>query len=223
MLGAQRDQEMREVLDVRLGRGIAQVGDAVGRDRGDQRVLGGGDAGLVEEHVGAAELRAAELQTVGGDDGRAELLEGQEMGVEAPPADDVAARRRQRDLAAAGQKRTREQDRGADADAQLRIEIGGANGLGVDREPVAPAPLGRGADRADQFHQGLGVANARDVVERDRMLGQKGGRDDRQRGVLVAGRLDRALQAVAAFDDVLDRRRAVRGAIAKFTIHVGSP
>ncbi len=71
----------------------------------------------------------AELQPVGGGDRGAELLEGQEMRVETPAADDVAAGRRQRHLAAAGQQRPRQQDRGADPRAQLRIEIGGANAL----------------------------------------------------------------------------------------------
>jgi hypothetical protein len=61
-------------------------------------------------------------------DGGAQLLEGQEMRVEAAPADDVAAGRRQR-LAAAGQQRARQQDRGADSRAEFGIEIGGADFL----------------------------------------------------------------------------------------------
>ena len=206
ILRAERDQEMREILHMRLGRGIAQIGGAVRRDRRDQRVLGRRDAGLVEKDVGALELRGAKLQPVGRGHGGAELLEGQEMGVEPAPSNDVAAGRRQRHLAAAGEQRARQQDRGAYPRAQFRIEVGGADFLGVDREPVAAAPFRRGADRADQFHQRLGVANARDVFERDRMLGQKCCRDDRQRGVLVAGRLDGALQPVAALNDILNRR-----------------
>ena len=115
-------------------------------DRGHQRILGRGDARLVEEDVGAPQFRGTELQPVGRLHRGAELLEGEEMGVEAPPADDVAAGRGQHHLAAAGEQRPRQQDRGADPRAENRIEIGGANVLGVNGEPVAPAPFARGAD-----------------------------------------------------------------------------
>ena len=127
------------------------------------------------------------------------------MGVEATPPDHVAAGWRQRDLAAAGQQRPGQQDRGADPRAQNRIEVGGANGFGMDRQRIARAPFGRRADRADQLHQRLGVANARHVLKRHRMLGQQRRGDDRQRGVLVAGRLDRAGKPVSPLDHVLDR------------------
>jgi hypothetical protein len=50
---AERSQKMREILDVRLGGRVAQVGGALRRHRRDQRVFGRGDAGFVEEDVGA--------------------------------------------------------------------------------------------------------------------------------------------------------------------------
>ena len=140
---------------------------------------------------------------MGRGDGGAELFEGQKMGVEAAPPDHVAAGRRQRDLAAAGQQRPRQQDRGADPRAQFGVEIGGANLLGVDRKRVAALPLRRGADRPDQLDQRFGIANARDVLQRHRVLGQQRRGDDRQRRVLVAGGLDGARQPVTAFNDVL--------------------
>ena len=52
---AERDQEMREVLHMRFGGDVAQIAGAVGRDRGDQGVLGRGHAGFVEENVRALE------------------------------------------------------------------------------------------------------------------------------------------------------------------------
>ena len=114
------------------------------------------------------------------------------MGIEPPPANHIAAGRRQGDLTAAGKQRARKQDRGADPRAQCRIEVGGADFLGMDGELVAASPFRRGADRADQLHQRFGVANTRHVFQCDRMLGQERRRDDRQRRVLVAGRFDRA-------------------------------
>jgi hypothetical protein len=41
------------------------------------------------------------------------------------------------------------------------------------------------------------------------MLGEQGCGYDRQRGILVAGRLDRALEPVTALDDILDGRHGV--------------
>ena len=58
-------------------------------------------------------------------------------------------------------------------------------------------------DRADQLDQGLGIANARNVFQRDRVLGQQRRGDNRQRSILVAGRLDGARQPVTTFNDVL--------------------
>ena len=141
-----------------------------------------------------------------GGDGGAQLLEGEEMRVQTPPADDVAAGRRQRHLAAAGEQRPGQQDRGADPRAELGIEIGGADFLGVDCQRIACFPFGGSADRADQFDQRFGVADARHVFQRDRMLGEQSGGDDRQRGILVAGRLDRPREPVAALNDVLNGR-----------------
>lgn len=50
---AERDQEMGEILHMRLGGNVAQVSRAVGGHRGDQRVFGGGDAWLVKKYIGA--------------------------------------------------------------------------------------------------------------------------------------------------------------------------
>ena len=101
--GAERDQEMGEILHVRLGGDVAQMRGAVRRHRGHQCVFRGRHAGLVEEDVGALEAAAAEFQPVGGDHRGAELFEREKVGVEPPPADHVAARRRQHHLAATGQ------------------------------------------------------------------------------------------------------------------------
>ena len=58
---------------------------------------------------------------------RAELLEREEVRVDATAADDVAARRRQLDLAAAREQRPGEQDRRADLPAELGIELADAD------------------------------------------------------------------------------------------------
>ena len=205
-LGPERHQEVGEVLHMRLGGGIAQIRRAVGAHRGNQRVFGRGNAGLVEKDVGALQPRGAEFQPVRCRDGGAQLFEGQKMRIEAAPADDVATGRRQRHLAAPGEQWPRQQDRGADPRAKLGIEIGRTNFFCMDLQRIALLPFGRCADRADQFDQRLGIANAGHVLQRDRMVGEECCCDDRQRGILVARRLDRARKPMAAFNDVLNRR-----------------
>ena len=59
------------------------------------------------------------------------------------------------------------------------------------------------ADGLEELDEGLDVADARDVLEVDRLLAEQRGGDDRQRGVLVAGRADASGEAVAALDDEL--------------------
>ena len=97
MRAPMRAREVREVLDVRLAGGVAQDRRALGRDRGHERVLGAGDARLVEEDVGAAQAAARGTRYASSSSNvGAELLEREEVRVDAAPADDVAARRRQR-------------------------------------------------------------------------------------------------------------------------------
>ena len=185
-LGAERDEEMTEVLHVRLARGVAKDGRSRGRDRGHEGVLGPGDTRLVEEHVGAAKPARREMEAVVEFERRAELLERQKVRVDAPAPDDVAARRRQFDFAAPREHRPGEQDRRANLLAELRIELVGADGLGVNLERVSRAPAHVGARGRHELDQRLDVADARHVFERDRMLGQQRGAHDRQRGVLVS-------------------------------------
>ncbi len=57
-----------------------------------------------------------------------------------------------------------------------------------------------GAELGEQLDQGADVLDVRDVVEHDLLVRQERGGEDRQRGVLVAGRSNRALQRTAAVD-----------------------
>ena len=122
-LGAERDEEMTEILHVRLARGVAEHRGSRRRDRRHERVLGPGDARLVEEDVGAAKPGRRQMEAVVQLERRAELLEGEKVRVDAPAPDDVAARRRQLDLAAAREQRPGEQDRRANLLAEIWIEI----------------------------------------------------------------------------------------------------
>ena len=114
-------EHAREILDVRLARGVADDGQP-GRARGgQQRVLGRHHRRLVHEHVAGAQAVGATssmsrlCSTVA-----PERLERVEMRVQAPPADDVAAGRRHADAPEAREQRAGEQERGADALGRAR-------------------------------------------------------------------------------------------------------
>src|SRR5882672_2456098 len=197
--GAERNEKPREVLDVRLRRRVAQHRGA-GRPHGShQRVLGPRDARLVEKDVGAGEL-PLELVGVADSDGGAEPFERQEVRIDAPAADDVAARRRQRDASEARQHRPGKQDRGADLLAQGRIEGPRLGATRVYFDRVLPVPLDRRADVLQQGEQGFDVANAWHVVDAARAVGEESGRENGKGRVFVAGGPDRAREGAPPRD-----------------------
>jgi hypothetical protein len=132
-------------------------------------------------------------------------LEREEVRVETPAPDHVAARGRERDHAGAREERRREQDGGTDALAELGVERIAADGTRRDQERVRTGPLCGRPRLADELEQALDIADARHVLERDGLLGEEGGADDRERGVLVAGGRYRPLEGPATFDDELGR------------------
>src|SRR5688572_26009142 len=99
---------MREVLNMRLTRGVAKDCLSLRRRCRDKGILRRGNAGLVQKHVGADETRDAQAhEALLERHLRAELLEREKVSVETTAANDVATRRRQRDLPT-----SREQGRG---------------------------------------------------------------------------------------------------------------
>ncbi len=204
-LGADRGEEPGQVLHVRLARRVAEDRGALGgRGRGEG-VFRSGDARLVEKNVGAAQRLRGEVKVAIAADHRAELLQREEVRVEATATDHVAAGRRQAHFPAPRQERRGEQDGRADARAQLGIECGGAHLPGVDDEGVARGPFGARAHGADELDERLHVADARDVLERDRLIREERCGDDGQRRVLVAGGANGAGEALTSLDDELQR------------------
>jgi hypothetical protein len=140
---------------------------------------------------------------------RAELLEGEKVGVDATPADDVAAGWWEDGVAATRQERTCQQDRGADPGAERRVQVVVTQPRGRDVELIPPGPFGLRPHRSNELDQCFGVPDARHVCERDRVLREERGGDDRESGVLVAGRFDGTRQPMPTFDDVLNRAHDV--------------
>ena len=133
-------------------------------------------------------------------------LERQQVGVEPPPADDVAARGRHVHAPAPRQQRPRQQDRGADRAAEVRVRIVVAETRGAHAHRVATGERNFGAELAQQTHLRLDIADPGHVSERDLFVREERGRKERQRRVLVAPRPQRARDRLTALDDELGAR-----------------
>src|SRR5213078_1341328 len=171
-----------------------------GGDRRHQGVFGRRDTRFVEKNIGPGEALRFEL--IGGADGdfRPEPLEGEEMRIHAPAPDHIATRGRETHAAEARQHGAREEDRGADAGAQRRIELPRLGARGVHLQAVRPQPAYVGAEMHQQGEHRLDVADVRHVVDPAGPVGEQRRREDRKGRVLVAGWADRAFQGAAARD-----------------------
>ena len=139
--------------------------------------------------VGAQLVAVAELHP------RPQPGEGVNVRVEPAAADQVAARRRDDHLVEPGEQRAGEQERGAHPPAQLGIELVLGDLGGADTHLVGAGPGDVGAEVREQLQHRLDVPDPRHVRERNRLLGEEGRGQDRQRPVLVAGGPDRSREA----------------------------
>ena len=196
---AQRVEEAAEPLHVRLAGRVQDDGGAQG-DRGrHHRVLGGGDAHLVEEDLGAPEAAIeGEAQREPRLDPGPQRAEGEQVGVDAPPSDPVAAGSGQRDPAGPGEQARRQQHRAAELGHHGRIGVAGLEPARVEPHRARLLHGDAHAQVAQPFEQRGHVADARDVVDDHLAPREQAGGEDGQRLVLVAGRGDRPAQGMAA-------------------------
>ena len=201
---------MAEILDVRLARRVADDRLALREHRGHHGVLGRHHRRLVEEHPLAPEPVRAEVVGAVQVDLDTELHERVDVGVEAAPADDVAAGRRHRRAPEAGEQRPREQERRPDLAAEAGIERRLRDGARVDGHLVRAGPLRLRTEVGEDLDHRLDVLDPRDVREHDGAGGEHGRRQDRQRAVLVARRANGSRQRTSA----LDHERLHSGAVS---------
>ena len=88
-------------------------------------------------------------------------------------------------------------------EARILAHSAGIQCLRLDASCVHPngigaSPLSRRAEIDEQREHRFDVANAGDIVEVDRTVGQHGGGEDRQGGILVAGGTHGPLQRATA-------------------------
>ena len=172
-------------------------------DGGHDGVLGRRDRGLVEEHVGAVQRPAARAGSSSVDDvdsapsasSASRCVSTRRRPMASPPG------RRQLDLAAAREQRARQQQRGAEAPAQVGVELGGADAAARMRDEFGPSSRTLTPEVVEQRQHHVHVQDVGHVVQHDLLVGEEAGGQDRQSGVLVAARHDGAGQRAAAPDD----------------------
>jgi hypothetical protein len=145
-----RMQAHGEVGDLRLARGVHQLGFALRQRRGHQEVLGGADGDLREDDPRAFQARRRAGVDVAAFqfDGGAELLQRLQVQVHWPRADGAAARQADLRFAVPGQQRAEDEHRGAHPahDVIRGLEIRGRAGerdrplalVVVHRQAVVP-------------------------------------------------------------------------------------
>ena len=205
--GAHAVGHLAGLLQVGFARRVVDRRDALGQHGGHHDVGRAGYGCLIEQHVGAAQLVGLDHEEVVGDveiELRAELLESQEVGVEAPASDFVAARAGNESHAEACQHRADEHHRAAQARAALavvvRAQVVEVDVAGPERVGVVGELLDLDAHAAQQLDELQDIQDAGDVADCDPLGGQQGGTENLQRLVLGALGGDAAPETVASFD-----------------------
>ena len=195
-------EKTAEVLDVWFCRRVVDQRVSLGQRRGHDGVLRRGHRRLIEEHFFAFERARAHAVLVRGDlDLRAERFQREQMGVHAAAADDVAAGLRDVCRSAAREQRSGQENRGADSLRELCVRSRRHLALRVETNDIFFATFDANAELLDDLEHHADVLNVGKVVQRNRLIGQQTGSEDRQRGILVAASADGALEASSPFDD----------------------
>ena len=200
-LGPKSDEKTTEVLDVRLAGGVADDRLALGKHGRHDCVLGAHHRCLVEVHAFADEALGAEVVGAVHLHLDTELGERVNVCVEASAPDHVASRMRYDRATEACEQWAREQERGANLAAQIRVELGLRDTGTVDAYLVRPRPGGVGAEIDEQLDHHLDIANPGHVREPHLLRGEHGRGENRQGAVLVPGRTDRAGERATTLDD----------------------
>ncbi|OPY91375.1 MAG: hypothetical protein A4E73_02047 [Syntrophaceae bacterium PtaU1.Bin231] len=195
-------QDIRQVDDLRLARGVLDFGDPVGETGGHQDVLRSAHGGDVE-----IDLRAPKPFCLGVYVAVpkfhfcAHLLQGLDMEIHGSRTDRAAPGQRYPGLPEPGHKRPQDENRGPH---RLDEVIGG---FAADRIPCVDTGYGSRFDLRAQVRQefadGLDVQQIRDIVVGVPAVRQQRRHQNRQRGVLRAADADLAVQPAPPLDDHL--------------------
>ncbi len=206
-------QHADQVDDLRLDGRVAQLGDALGEDGGEQHLLGRADRGVGQLDPGAAQPllgdQVGALRVLL--DGGTELAQHLEVEVDRTAADVAAAQARDEGVAEAVQQRAAEEDRDARG-AGVRVDVGDVGALHVrgveDQLAVLVAGAHGHAVELQQAADHLDVADVRDVAQSAGALAEQGRDHGLGDQVLRTADADLAFERVSAVDqqDVVGHR-----------------
>ncbi|MNF44971.1 hypothetical protein D3C84_260930 [compost metagenome] len=200
-LRAHGDQAVGQVDHFRFAGGVLQHAPAVGQGRGHHDVLGTGHADGIEEEVGATQAtgRSLGLDVAAFDvDLRTHGLEAADVQVDRTRTDGAATGQGHFGLTETGHHRAEHQDGRTHGLDQLVRRHQGLDAAGVDFDRQLLVDHRLHAHATEEFDHGGDVMQMRQVGHGDRGVGQEGGGQDRQRGVLGAGNADLAIEALTA-------------------------
>ena len=185
-----------------LAGGVADLGLATRCGSGQNRGLRAGDGGLLQvdrrgtQAVGRLERMAFPFDIV--HPHRAERLQ---VNRQRAASREISTRWRETRPPHPREERADQQNRSAEPANQVRIRALACDTPAPDSHLGRPNPLHFGTQASEQLAHHGDILDPRHVRQRARLIGQQAGREQRQRGVLVALDVDRAGQAVPALDD----------------------
>ena len=220
-LRAHRDQQVAEVDDLGLARGVEQLRFALGEHRRHHRILGRSDRHHREAEVAAGQpaLGRARLHIAGGElDLRAHAFERLQVQVDRPVADRAAAGQRHRRFA-------RRAPASGRAPAPTRASCGpcrrarrsrrsrppGASSCARYSPFLTPATWVETPSWLSRWLKVSTSASRGRLVERQLLFGQQRARHQGQRRILRAADRDFAVEAVAALDPDAVHGRGLAG------------
>ncbi len=190
-------QEVGEVHDLGFTRHIGDARESIREGRGHQQVLGGAHAGEIEGDVGALQAAFGDDIAIFDADLRAERFKSLQVDVHRARANGASAGEADLCLARACEQGAEDEEGGAHAADQ----VVGRNGVVVVRHGQRHGLAGEVDAHAhfrEQLVHGEHVVQAGNIVQHDWLIGEQGGRHQRQRGVLRAPHVNITLERLAA-------------------------
>ncbi len=194
-------QQAAELPDMRFAGSVQDGGPAGGQHGAHDGLFGARDRRLIEEEFGTFQpARALQHERVAGEQLGAEAGQGEQVGVDPPPADAIAAGAWHGGPSGAGEQRRGEQEGAPDLRGQVAVEGAATESVRPNRDGVGIVALNSRAQLLRDGQHRPDIEDVGHVLQHDLVGGQEGCRDRRQGLVLVARRGDAARQSPTSCD-----------------------
>ncbi len=203
-LRAHGGEQARQIGHLRLARGVAQYGFALGEDGGHHQVFRSSDGDALEvDHSAAQAMERFRFDiAVGLIDSGAQPLQTEDVQIDGPRADGASARHGDARAAGARHQRTQNQAGGAHGLDQFIWRFGADDSGGMHANGLAILIHLRSDIHQEPLH-GADVADARNAAERHRLIGEQRRGQCGQRRILGAAGGNFAVEGSSAGDDKL--------------------